>query len=554
MSAVLDAVTPLERVRLSGELAGKVKELAGVNGALQRIGIAGRIAVILRALGVVVPEAQPVATSVAVFPLAEARSSYSGISHSGTTRGNSDEADYENTISQAVAEAAPLAETDAQRAAMAAEEGAFRSEYLTQYRQLMGVRAATYSGHVAGRSGLNSRQANARNSALDNAMTRFYAWVEGQRGRIKDAVQRARSPDQLVAAQAAKQAEQDAKDAKRAEKDQKSVAFMVKLLSFKTGDSFEVGTSIIKKISKDRSGNPSKMTFVYADGSAPFDDKIDILRVLYRGDKEAMSRDVASARAQMDGPQPKLPATETPEFKRWFGKSIAVNDDGAPQVMYHGSYRDVTEFDRLASTQWRAASMDTVGIWLTDNPGKGGAETYASGEGAAIYPMYLRMERPKVYDSFRAFLSEMHEAEGRSLADQTTVGLGSTEGLRKKLKGQGYDGIAFTKTSNQALHDEVEELRESVKRANAEYLAAADEFAARGLEMTRKDGAPYQAKIDRIVATLKQKSQEAFGENQGSTEFDHQYVWVVFESNQIKSAVGNSGAFSNDSNSIIDSV
>lgn len=304
MSAVLDAVNPLERVRLSGELAGKVKELAGVDGALQRIGIAGRIAVILRALGAVVPETKPVASSGAEFPLAEARSSYSGISHGGTTRGNGDAADYEQTISMAVAEATPLAETEAQRAAMAAEEAAFRSEYLTQYRQLMGVRAATYSGHVAGRSGLNSKQASARNSALDNAMTRFYAWVEGQRGRIKGAVLRARSPDQLAAAQAVKQAELDAEDAKRAEKTQKSVAFMVKLLTFKSGDSIELGSSIIKKVSKDRDGNPSKLTFVYADGSAPFDDKIDILRVLYRGDKDALRRDAEAARAMLTSPGP----------------------------------------------------------------------------------------------------------------------------------------------------------------------------------------------------------------------------------------------------------
>lgn len=313
MSAVLDAVNPLERVRLSGELAGKVKELAGVDGALQRIGIAGRIAVILRALGAVVPETKPVASIGAEFPLAEARSSYSGISHSGTARGNGDAADYEQTISMAVAEAAPLAETEAQRAAMVAEEGAFRSEYLAQYRQLMGVRAATYSGHVAGRSGLNSKQANARNSALDNAMTRFYAWVEGQRGRIKGAVLRARSADQLAAAQAVKQAELDAEDAKRAEKNQKSVAFMVKLLTFKSGDSIELGSSIIKKVSKDRDGNPSKLTFVYADGSVPFDDKIDILRVLYRGDKDALRRDAEAAKAMLAGSAPEPAPEPTPE-------------------------------------------------------------------------------------------------------------------------------------------------------------------------------------------------------------------------------------------------
>jgi hypothetical protein len=37
-------------------------------------------------------------------------------------------------------------------------------------------------------------------------------------------------------------------------------------------------------------------------------------------------------------------APETPEFKRWFGDSKIVDEDGNPKVMYHGTARDITEF------------------------------------------------------------------------------------------------------------------------------------------------------------------------------------------------------------------
>lgn len=266
----------------------------------------------------------------------------------------------------------------------------------------------------------------------------------------------------------------------------------------------------------------------------------------------AKVRAAAALAGEIAAEKKAVPQTETQEFKRWFGRSIAVDDDGKPQVMYHGSYRDVTEFDRLASTKWRAQSMDTVGIWFSDNPGKGGAEMYASGEGAAVYPVYLRIERPKVYDSFQLFLRDMHEAEGRQVKDGGAQGLGSAEGLREKLKAQGYDGIAFTKTSNQERYDEADEIRQAIERATDEYRVAAAEFRSKGLEMTRADGMPYQAKIDRLQESLKRAVSEV--ENNGSTEFDQQNVWVVFEPNQVKSAIGNSGAFDPSSNSILDSI
>lgn len=321
MSAVLDAANPLERVRLSGELAGKVKELSAVEGALQRVKVARQVADLLQRLGVgLAPEPAPAVSTGPEFPLKEAISSYSGISHSAGSRGRGDAEAYEKAIADAVAEAAPFAETDAQQAAMASEETAYRSDYLAQYRRVMSVRAGTYSGHIAGRSGLNSKQANSRNSALDRANTTFFEWLARQGGRIKAAVLAARSPEQLAAAQAERDAKQAAKDAKRAESARKNVDFMVKLLTFKAGDQLALGSAVIKKVSKDREGNPSTLTYTHADGSTPVDDKIDILRVMYRRDKEALRRDVDAARALIGGAAPVV----TPDFpSHWNEKLLA---------------------------------------------------------------------------------------------------------------------------------------------------------------------------------------------------------------------------------------
>jgi hypothetical protein len=53
-------------------------------------------------------------------------------------------------------------------------------------------------------------------------------------------------------------------------------------------------------------------------------------------------------------------APTTPAFKRWFGSSTIVNPDGTPKVMYHGTGKDITSFERKTS---RGSP-----IFLTDDP------------------------------------------------------------------------------------------------------------------------------------------------------------------------------------------
>ncbi|MCT2416180.1 hypothetical protein MNU23_31405 [Pseudomonas aeruginosa] len=51
----------------------------------------------------------------------------------------------------------------------------------------MNVRAGTYSGYVVGRSGLNSKQADRRNSAYDRAIDTFVAWQKANQDRVRQA-------------------------------------------------------------------------------------------------------------------------------------------------------------------------------------------------------------------------------------------------------------------------------------------------------------------------------------------------------------------------------
>ena len=233
------------------------------------------------------PANAPAPSDSTAFPLAEADSSYSGISHMGSQRAASDRDSYEANIRGELDAARPLATTDAQKTAMDKAEGRLREDYIKAYRRVMSVRANTYSGHIAGRSGLNSKQANARNSSLDKANEQFDQWIKDNTGRIKAAVLAARSPEQLAA-------EQNAADAKVAERERKNAEFVGKLLNFKAGDDLRFGSAIVVKVNKDRDGYPSSLTVKDAGGVALSDDKIDLVSVIYKGDKDKL-------RAVVDG-------------------------------------------------------------------------------------------------------------------------------------------------------------------------------------------------------------------------------------------------------------
>lgn len=179
--------------------------------------------------------------------------------------------------------------------------------------------------------------------------------------------------------------------------------------------------------------------------------------------------------------------TETPEFKRWFGKSKVVDENGKPQRVFHGThvYRDEkraidfgnpTIFDRNFALKFfgRKPGMDNVGSWFTTEANS------ASKYGPAVMPVYLSIQKPFIITGDGANAPQWASTRLRSLVESE----GGVEEFRNRLKGEGYDGIL--------LQDDM------------------------------LDGLPGD-------------------------------VWIAMEPTQIKSAIGNSGAFDPANPSILGS-
>ena len=76
--------------------------------------------------------------------------------------------------------------------------------------------------------------------------------------------------------------------------------------------------------------------------------------------------------------------TNTEAFKKWFGNSKIVNDDGTPKIVYHGTNEDFEAFDR---TKGRSG-MDIQGMFFSP------WEIDAAGYGSNVGAYYLNIRNP----------------------------------------------------------------------------------------------------------------------------------------------------------------
>lgn len=171
--------------------------------------------------------------------------------------------------------------------------------------------------------------------------------------------------------------------------------------------------------------------------------------------------------------------TQTPEFKRWFGASKVVDGSGKPLVVYHGTSRDFSQFNR-----------DSRGVsgYFTDDRG------YASEYGGEK-SYYLSIKKPL---DVREFESQLND-EGIPKA------LGEWEDF---LSGNGVTGVRFGSAFN--LFDD------------HTFWEIIEDPDVAGNVVERIEAAGYDGVVQR--------------EN-GSN------VFVAFHPTQIKSATGNDGSF-----------
>jgi hypothetical protein len=85
-------------------------------------------------------------------------------------------------------------------------------------------------------------------------------------------------------------------------------------------------------------------------------------------------------------------APDTPEFKRFFGKSKVVDANGKPLVVYHGTKNSFDTF----SLNFRRDDQgnDQFGPGYYSSTSATGADAYANGEGANIMPLYVSLQNP----------------------------------------------------------------------------------------------------------------------------------------------------------------
>lgn len=123
-----------------------------------------------------------------------------------------------------------------------------------------------------------------------------------------------------------------------------------------------------------------------------------------------------------------LEQTETKQFKRWFGDSKVVDEDGKPLVVYHATDADFTVFDRERLGEYTSGNTSDeaaiesakVGFWFSENDlrEKTGNEK--------TMEVYLSLENPMETDLYTML---------DTLENMTA------EEYRAELEEEGYDGL-----------------------------------------------------------------------------------------------------------------
>lgn len=90
--------------------------------------------------------------------------------------------------------------------------------------------------------------------------------------------------------------------------------------------------------------------------------------------------------------------TNNPNFKKWFGDSKVVDENGEPLVVYHGTKKSFEIFDSQKTN-------DTL-FWFTSNKEAiERGEVGASGKGA-IMPVYLKIENPAGWEQYEKLMMQ----------------------------------------------------------------------------------------------------------------------------------------------------
>lgn len=212
--------------------------------------------------------------------------------------------------------------------------------------------------------------------------------------------------------------------------------------------------------------------------------------------------------------------TDSPTFRRWFGDSKVVDRDGRPLVAYHGTGADIGEFDygftdqgndQIGSGFYFSTSPQTASGYAT---ARGRSDTpKPGGENANVMPVYLAIRNPLDAKSTRKLTS----TQIRSIISKAPE-------LDDKLGN--FDDIEYVGRSA------------VMNKAVRSYVGMP---IMHGLNSLANDFYPGQ------VEAFNQAVRDSTGYDGVFDKYPDETHWVAWFPWQIKSAVGNRGAWSTGS-------
>jgi len=227
-------------------------------------------------------------------------------------------------------------------------------------------------------------------------------------------------------------------------------------------------------------------------------------------------------------------APDTPEFKQFFGDSKAVDKDGKPKIMYHGTSKDVTDFTRKTA---RGAP-----IFLTDDPTF--ADRFAMD---SVDVATARVEQ---------VLTDEQISEGRKLA---------IAAVRKDYRSRPEGKVMIDSINTKDYSKATPEAKEYLRKAYAEMMPSGPNVMPVYVSAQNPFDYENPSHIRKVLSELSEDAYNPEDIRTGSWEaietadfqeairlagFDSFYVkengrknLAVYESGQVKSAIGNTGAF-----------
>ena len=179
-------------------------------------------------------------------------------------------------------------------------------------------------------------------------------------------------------------------------------------------------------------------SYGFSDGSKRFQEY-----ARDRSGKEGVpAADGANRTRGANEPKLSLRAPQTEAFKRWFGDSKVVDENGEPLVVYHATTGNFTTFKPGGNDP----TLSGPAMWFTDSKESQPAmhnialrgKRYR--EGANVMPVYLRMERPLVIDDKTSLDWARAVFADGSLEFPQLI---APKWVEDVTRGDEYDGIIF---------------------------------------------------------------------------------------------------------------